>query len=150
MSNSQAKKKYRPVLSATAIAHIVSLAKSESPISSASIEVIGILAPFLAKIENAGIAEAYEIKPPKMTIEESLGLQAPITTLASKYSPSPDTAYLSKEELWKVCYDKYSLDPISCSVSEIQAAREHMYLNDLMSPEEIEDFEREEKERVRN
>jgi len=121
-------KKYRPVLSSTAIAHIVALAKSESPLTLQSIEVISTLSPFLAKIENEGIVAAYTVAPPKPSIEESLGMVAP-------------TPFLTKEEGWEYCYNKYLLDPTLCSMVEINAAREHMYLEGLMSKEEVAEFE---------
>ena len=126
-------KKYRPVLSSSAIAHIVALAKTESPISSASVEVIATLAPFLAKIENSGITAAYTSNP-KKSLEESLGLTSPLDVPHSTNS---------KEERWEWAYAKYALNPTECSLSEIQAAREHMYLNDLMTEEEALDFEAE-------
>lgn len=132
MSTPAYKKKYRPVLSATAIAHIIALAKSEHPLSSRSIEVIATLSPFLAKIENAGVAPAYTQAPPKPSLEESLGMVE--TATVQLFGES-------KEKYWHSCYNKYKINPVSCSLVEIEAAREHMYLHDLMSPEEIEEFE---------
>lgn len=129
--SSKSKKKYRPVLSAGAISHILALAKSESPITSASLEVISILAPFMAKIENDAISAAYEATP-KQSLEEKLGIGVPVT----------HPIVLAKEAYWEVCYSKYKTNPTSCSLQEIQAAREHMYLHDLMSPQEIAEFEK--------
>ena len=133
--SSKSKKKYRPVLSAGAISHILALAKSESPITSASLEVISILAPFMAKIENDAISAAYEATP-KQSLEEKLGIGMP---LPNKHET---TMTLTKEEYWESCYAKYKNLPTECTLKEIQAAREHMYLHDLMSPQEIAEFEK--------
>ena len=124
-------KKYRPVLSACMIDHIVSLAKTESPISSESITLLGILAPFQAKIQNEGITPAYVTVPTK-SLEESLGLEVPVTHPLG----------MAKEAYWESCYNSYKLNPASCSLQEIQAAREHMYLEGLMSEEEVVEFEK--------
>ena len=138
MSTRKGNKKYRPVLSAGAISHILALAKSENPISTTSLEVIGILAPFMAKIENDAISAAYEATP-KMSLEEKLGIGMPSSMHSMEVLKIPT---VSKEEYWEQCYNKYKSNPISCTLSEIQAAREHMYLHDLMSPQEVREFER--------
>ncbi len=132
-------KRYRPVLSAAIIDHILYLAKSESPISQESMTVISILAPFQAKIQNAGIAEAYSLAPPKQGLEESLGMTVPTTGGGA----TPPAEYLTKEQVWANAYIKYSMNPASCTLSEIKAAKEHMYLHSLMSEEEEREFERE-------
>lgn len=128
--------KYRPVLTARMIEHIIALAKQENPISSESIEVLGILAPFQAKIQNAALTPAYTSAPPKPSIEESLGMNQPATVPTSLYG-----VHSKKEVYWQACYSKYIINPLSCTVEEIQAAREHMYLHDKMSEEEKEKFE---------
>lgn len=121
-------KKYRPSLTACMVDHILHLAKSESPISSESISLIGVLAPFQAKIQNDAITEAYTTAPPKKSVEESLGMVTP-------------TKHLSKEDYWEECHVKYTANPTECSLQEIEAAREHAYLHDLMTIEEKELFE---------
>lgn len=146
MSVPKSKSKYRPVLKVSQIIHILKLAKSESPISSASISVIGTLAPFLAKIENDGIQAAYTIAPtiPKQSTLESLGgtpASCDDSTLLSEISA--EGLALTKEEIWEKAYVLYKTNPTFCSLDTIQAAREHMYLNDLMSPEEAAEFEKE-------
>ena len=143
--------KYRPVLTANMIEHILKLAKTESPISNASISVIAVLAPFQAKIQNAGIMAAYtEVDKP--TLEESLGFpigrDLPVPILGAPADDAiacpedPRTlAGMSKEEYWSWCYARFEISPEVCSLDEIQAAQEHRYLNDLMSPEEVTAFE---------
>jgi len=129
--------KYRPSLSACLINHILHLAKSEIPISQESIELIGILAPFQAKIKNLGITEAY-ITTPKKSIEEKLGLY---NTIATNLSDERYNNCSSKEELWKQAYIKREKDRASCSLEELIWAEEHRYLHSLMSPEEEANFE---------
>lgn len=122
--------KYRPVLTATQITHILTLAKTEQPLTEQSLSIISTLSPFLAKIQNAGITPAYipDSKPSVYSLE-SLG--------GENHSLSP----VPKEVYWEECYKKYNLTPELCSINEIEAANEHMYLNELMSPEEAKLFE---------
>ena len=119
--------KYRPVLTATQIAHILTLAKSEVPMSSTSISILGSLSPFYAKIQNKAVEPAYETAP-KASILESLGA-LPI--------PAVD-----KETYWAECYEKWSIaGPTALNLEEIAGANEHRYINGLMTAEEISDFE---------
>jgi len=129
--------KYRPSLTATQIEHLINLCKLEQPISDTSIEILGILAPFQAKIQNGALTPAYKTTP-KSSILESLGAAAP---MHDKYV-FQNVVYSSKEEYWKACYNVYAINPTSLTVVEIQAAKEHMYLTGLMSPEEMVEFER--------
>lgn len=125
--------KYRPVLTATQIEHILALAKSESPISQDSMSLISTLSPFQAKIQNAGIAAAYTVSnKPKANSLEALGGVSSTSSISSS----------SKEEYWEMCYLKLQSNPTTCSLEEIKAANEHKYLNELMTPEEIKKFER--------
>ncbi len=129
--------KYRPTMSAHLIQHAVNLAKLEQPMSLESVELIGILAPFLAKIENGAKVGIYSMQP-KVSIEQQIGLELP--TNEGEYS-FQGKVYLVKEEYWAACYNQYTVEPRSLSLNHILAAKEHMYLNDLMSPEEMEEFE---------
>ena len=122
--------KYRPVLPAKLIKHALKLAKLEQPISQESIELIGILAPFEAKIAAQAITPAYTTSSQESLLS-SLGGEEETQRAQS----------LSKEAYWAACYDKYTKHREECSLEEIQAAREHMYLHDLMSAEELEAFE---------
>lgn len=142
------KTKYRPVLSPEQIAHILYLAKREVPISELSFSLIATLSPFQAKIDSQAINPAYvQVQQgSKPSMLESLGGE--VTVLPSDdmigvpESINPNLSYRTKEEYWATCYAKYRLLPESCTVLEIKAAQEHMYLNDLMSPEEMVQFER--------
>lgn len=133
--------KYRPVLTASQILHILTLCKTESPISSESMSVIATLSSFQAKIENAGITPAYiQAAPkPKANSLEALGFvgASSVETVDTTLAPT----YEDKEAYWSHCYAKYSTNPASCTLQEIHAAKEHMYINDLMSEEEVRVFE---------
>ncbi len=124
--------KYRPSLTAEQILKIIELAKLEAPISNTSIQLVSILSSIVAKIENGALVASYVPAPPKPSLLESLG--GPTT-------PS-STASLSKEQQWELAYNKYSATPLACTATEILEAKEHMYLNDLMSAEEIAEFEK--------
>ncbi len=128
------KEKYRPVLTIAQISHIIALAKqdimaAEEIDSSISISLLGVLAPFEAKIQNAGIQAAYTEKP---THQEKL-----IESLGGTLIPEGQT----KEDYWHQCYVKFILTPEACTLKELEGAKEHKYLNDLMSPEEKALFE---------
>lgn len=127
MTHSKSKGKYRPSLPAHLIAHIVDLAKKEIPMSTESIELIGILAPFMAKVENLAMAPAYTTTP-KLSMFESIGGE-----VADASEP--------KEEYWYRCYLKLIAKPNQCSLKEIEAANEHRYLNGLMDALEMASFE---------
>lgn len=122
------KTKYRPSLTADQIRHLINLARSESPLSNLSIEILGVLSPFLAKIENAGIEPAYTTSS-KPSIEEKLGMI--------------ETSSIPKEEYWAECYSKWEkYGPTACTVQELKAVQEYKYLHNLMSAEEIIEFEK--------
>jgi hypothetical protein len=104
-------------------------------------ELAGILAVALTKIDNDVRAPAYVVSP-KMTIEEGVGLTVVSSTPASRSGYTLNgVSWSSKEEYWAACHYLYNTSPESCSVEQIKAAKEHMYLNDLMTDEEILDFE---------
>jgi len=124
------KAKYRPVLPDYLIAHILELAKKEAGgVSEYSYELIGILAPFKAKIDNLAIAPVYTTTDPKLEQFESLG-----GTVVDAAMP--------KEEYWQLMYEKYQIAPQDCTLKEIEAANEHAYLQHLMSDADMEAFEK--------
>lgn len=131
--------KYRPVLTASQILHVLKLAKTESPISEASFQLIAQLAPFAAKIDAAAITPAYSTTP-RVSLLESLG-ESNITA-SSAASSNSQANYQSKEELWEAAYNKVqSLGAASCTLQELRDSQEYAYLNDLMSSEELAAFE---------
>jgi hypothetical protein len=137
-STSKPTPKYRPVLTATQILHILALAKTELPIiSDNSYSLIATLSPFQAKIENGGIQAAYieQETRPKVNSLEALGVPTTNPTLNNS------NANATKEEYWEACYTKFTLSPTLCSLDEIAGSNEHKYLNDLMTDAELEAFE---------
>lgn len=128
--------KYRPVLTASQILHIIQLAKLEEPISMCSISLISTLALFAAKIDNAGISPAYTTTPATSLTDKKLA------SLGEDVSKGIEAMHLiSKEERWAKAYAKRMLAPTSCSLVEIADAKSHAYLNDLMSAAELADYE---------
>lgn len=138
MSKSTAK--YRPSLSAETIEHLIVLAKKDllsyEPVNQkASTLALSILAPFQAKIQNSGIVPAYSVSDKiPLTLAESLGM----VTVSTVQTNNPS---LTKEEYWEQCYHKTLQSPETCTLAEIEASKEHKYLNDLMTPEELASFE---------
>ena len=137
--------KYRPVLTATQIEFILTMAKLEQPISELSFSIIRTLAPFQAKIQNNSITPAYStaVGTTKGNLMDSLGGTDSLESLESLDSSSPysPSSPYNKQAYWEACYKKFTSDPIHCSLAEIEAAQEHAYINDLMSAAEIADFE---------
>ena len=132
-----AKTKYRPSLTVEQIRQILNLARLENPISNVSISIIATLTPVLAKIEVGTLTASYvpAAPAPSLTMLEAIGAASSDSTIA------PSHAAISKETYWEACYQKLIATPLECSIEEIEAAREHKYLNDLMTPEEIVEFE---------
>lgn len=123
------KQKYRPVFSGAQLSHMYQIAKADyiQNSSQESFSVLGILSPFLAKVEAGAIIPAY-VSSERVSILESLG------------GTSVETV-MTKEQYWEACYTKYLSFPNDCSIKEIGAAKEWKYLNGLMSEEELEAFE---------
>lgn len=136
--------KYRPVLTAGQIAHMLSLAQAhfmskpegltiENDTRDISFSIIATLSPFKAKIDALAINPTYTTKPDRASaLLESLGEDVP----ASSISDIPAN-FISKEAYWSYCYNKWQADPTSCTMAEFIASNEHRYLYDLMSPEEV-------------
>lgn len=98
--------------------------------------LIGKINTLRTKIANKALNPAYTVRKyvePAIAILEDLGVdESELATLDGTET---------KEQYWKRCYLKYVEDEYSCTVPEIEAALEHKYLNDLMSPEEEANFE---------
>lgn len=145
-ANFTPKAKYRPPFTASQITFLLALAKADYITSSSavSLECLQILSSYQNKIDSKLLASAYETKG-RESLLDSLGGG---DSSAAHMAQLPDSATLhatqgmAKEAYWKLCYERYAEDPTLLSVSEIQAAKEHMYLNDLMSAEEIAQHEK--------
>lgn len=127
--------KHRPVLTAAQISHIILLCKLEDPLTEISMSIISYLAPFLSKIENSGNIPAYitTSRTPAHNSLEGLGEQIDSGIEAMHLT--------TKKERWAKAYAIYILDRASCNLQQLQDAREHMYLNDLMTETEVLEFE---------
>lgn len=160
-TSKQGTAKYRPSLSAEHIRHILLLAKTEQPaISQASMQVIAVLSPFLAKIENEALAVSHtaSYKPSMLELlgedsKEQLDARD-TTTIPKDYAATRSydnesgmhatilpEHYADKAAYWHACYQKHLEQPASCTLQEIQAAQEHRYLAGLMTDAEIVAFE---------
>jgi len=98
--------------------------------------LIGKINTLRTKIANNALSPAYIVRKhadPAIAILEDLGAdEAELDSL---------TGDETKEQRWERCYKKFNADPVSCTTSEILAAMEYKYLNDLMTPEEEANFE---------
>ena len=90
--------KYRPSLTAEQITKILELAKLEAPsMSATSMSLIASLAPFKAKIDNAGIIASY-VPVPAKTSTTSLEV---LGAASAQVEQGTD-----KEEYWALCYER--------------------------------------------
>ncbi len=119
--------KFRPCLTSEQITHILSLCKKE--LSDRSLSVISVLVPFKAKIENNCISWSYS-EGEKKSLIDSLGLGN------NEFKSS-----LSPNEKRKRAYDKWFQNPDSCNVDELEFVRDYRYINGMMNPEEILQYE---------
>ncbi len=130
------KAKYRPALTTMQILTILDLART-APITEDKMSVISTLAPILAKIQVGAIAPAYVTHQGKRSIAKTP--EQLLEELGGSLQDLP--LDLSDPHYWAKCYDKHCAFPATCTKEEVAAAQEHMYLNDLMSEEEIQKFE---------
>jgi len=139
-SSSPQQHKYRPSLTALQIAHIVKLAEEDiarTGDSYDSLSIIRSLSPLLVKINTGAIKSSY-VSTPMPSIFDKLG-EAPTSTPPT---PSP-SASMSKKEYNHKCYIKYHAHMNTCTPEEINAAKEHAYINDLMTASEEQEYEKE-------
>lgn len=122
--------KYRPVLSASHITHIIALCKRD--MSAESLRVISILSPFQYKIENESVTPAYT-EQPKLTELDKLGFAEPIETTANLRYSTENVANL---------YAVWKQSPGSLNLNQLKQVKEFMYENDLMTPAEESEYER--------
>ena len=109
--------------------------------SDITLSVLNKLDTVLVKIRLGARKSDYIPTPTRDTssIEASLGM-LPNNSVAYTLD---DIMYHTKESYWEACYLKSLEDFKSLSFLEIQAAREYMYLHDLMTAEEMKEFEQE-------
>ena len=134
--------KYRPVLTAVQIHKIIDLCKLESPISTEAISIIGVLAPYAAKIENHAVSSAYTVEGTRTSSPNNPNsLLSKLGGTALPPTATAESSAMLKEVYWEQSYLSYKADPTACSLVQIEAAKEWMYLKDLMTGEEVREFE---------
>lgn len=129
MSNSS-NNKYRPVLTQDQILHILSLCRKD--MSDASINLISVIAPFEYKIRNQAIKPAYN-PTGRESLADMMGLSPtpPIPSIKQSHSNDP-----------KALYAVWLNDPtFPFTPSDLKIIKEYRYVNDLMTPEEEQEFE---------
>lgn len=128
--------KYRPQLTANQVTQALNLAKLDlgnltSNTHSESLALISTLAPFKAKIDNMALVASYTpvkrvSKEAKLDIDLGMGGVSCIDTANTG----------TKEQQWESAYLMFSQTPELCTATQIVMAKEHMYLNDLMTDTE--------------
>lgn len=138
--------KYRPSLTAAQLTRLEALLKEQasspnfSGFSATDLELLTILGKLTAKIQ-AGVQTAAYVAAPAQTEAEKQ--QSTLASLGganlseAEVRVSTVAGYDTKEEYWAACYAKYSQSVASCNPQEIEAAMEHMYLEELMTPEQV-------------
>lgn len=119
-------KQYRPYFTLPELKEIILCLKSHP--SPQRMCLVQKLESFCLKINHGIISPQYEPSP-KKTILERLELD--------DSKPLP----ISTEITGEAAYQKHLIDPFHCTPKEIEAAMEYRYTNDLMSPEEEEQYE---------
>lgn len=129
--------KYRPVLTATDILHILTLAKNDTPLQPESRVLIQKLSVFQTKIDNQSVAPAYISVNKPSKEEQTITLLASLgSDLVSDAKLEPNKPY-NKETYWHKCYNKLKVMGASAlTLEELDSAQEYRYLHDLMTPEE--------------
>lgn len=152
MYNTKIIKKYRPSLTEPQITHIITLCKYNCN-DKDSVSIIRTLAPFLSKIENRAMKASFTTSP-KLDTMDMIGEEKEDNRLAkgsTNDSDSPSHSSLSHDDLLAYnlkCYNHYKIAAAvdrleDITLHQIDAAREHMYMADLMSLEEELAYEKE-------
>lgn len=124
--------KYRPYLTADNIRHILSLCKADSPLSHQSRELIKILAPYMAKIENDALTPAHTLSP-KPSLLESLG-----SSDTSSQDTTGSDMTLSPEQQREAAYHKWNIQgKDACTLRELELAYEYRVHHDLLTDSEL-------------
>lgn len=121
--------KYRPYLTASDIAHILQLCKSESPLSTESKNLIKILSPYMAKIENDALEASYT-PTGRTSLIESLGGTTPTEDTPSDFTLSPAQQREQAYNKWN------SQGEQACTLRELELAYEYRVHHDLLTDSE--------------
>ena len=138
--------KFRPSLTAEQIQWLIEHCKQAAGDDHVALELLITLAPFKAKIDAGGIKPAY-IAQPKQTLLQQLG-----DTTSPSYVLR-GVAYETKEAYWEACYtywlklqtpdftDGVGVASLADAKAIEAGAKEHRYLNGLMTDLEVAEFE---------
>ncbi len=122
-------KKYRPVLTASQIAYLLSRCKQLDQLSNPiALACIGTLSVFQTKIQNEAVNAAYAVSPTISKLD-SLGFSDTHPEEKSK-KPTDETIATWLE-----------IDSCNLSLQQLEWLQDYRYRNDLMSQEEEADFE---------
>jgi len=127
--------KYRPVLKRAQLAKIVASLKADPEPDVDTYSSLAYLVPFIAKIDMKGMKAIYNMAPEKPSLLESLGAGAGTGSAMLQQSNA------DRERYWEECYNKYITDPSNCTHRQLDAAQEHMYINELMTEQQLQLFE---------
>lgn len=133
-------KSYRPSLDADTIKYLSQLATREFATNNhpLALKAIGKLAPFVAKIK-AGAVKPSHTYTPKQDIMEQLGEVSSEVTHSEATHSDPAT----QEEAYKLWREAITYNDFSLLTPEtIAQAKDYAYLNDLLTTEEEEEYER--------
>jgi hypothetical protein len=124
--------KYRPVLSASQILHIIKLLKRDG--TSLSLETLRNLSRFEWQIQNDAVSPAY-ISIPTPSMIEDLGFDEPAAI---------GNAHISSSEInIEALYHIWMVEPESLTALDISKVRQWRYENNKMTVDEEKLFESE-------
>ena len=103
-------------------------------ISSQNLHLLHYLRSFGDKISLGKISPNLSLAPAKPSFADSLELSEP----NSKQKPTPTNP--SNETLRQAAYIKWSINPETCTITELALVQTYRFENDLMSPEEETEF----------
>lgn len=136
MSNSKSNthQKYRPYLTLQQIRYFIELAESDNRSETEALKLKSLreLKLFIAK-NDLGLIRPALVTVDKKTISEQLGLES------SASSSSTEFPALARKQ----AYDLWTMNPQLCTEHQIKLAQLYRYENDLMSPDEEEQYESE-------
>lgn len=101
-------------------------------ISSNNLHLLHYLRSFRDKISLGKISPNLSLAPAKKSFTDSLELSD--STSASK------PQIVSNETLRQAAYIKWSINPETCTITELSLVQTYRFENDLMSPEEEAEF----------
>lgn len=127
MNPSQKSQKFRPYFTASELSLLISSLKSTTPFTPAHASLARYLEEFSLKISRGILAPQLTLAP---SIEEKL-------EIGVFENPKRRIG-----DMRKAAYKKFTAASSNCTAEEIEMAHLFRYENDLMSPEEMVEYER--------